>query len=120
MTTTTSGLRDDAGASEGPEDWYRLPADVVLGRLGSTPDGLSATEAARRLAEVGPNELARPDKPSAVRVALSQLRDPMNVMLIAVMAVSLVPRDPSAVVYLRVLTRPLNIEIRLHIVFWDV
>jgi Ca2+-transporting ATPase len=67
-------------------------------RLGSSSDGLSAAEAARRLAEVGPNELARPDKPSAIRVALGQLRDPMNLMLVAVMAVSLVIDQASTAV----------------------
>jgi P-type Ca2+ transporter type 2C len=98
MTTTTNRLGAAASSAQAAEDWYRLPADAVLQRLGSSPDGLSATEAARRLAEVGPNELARPDKPSAVRVALSQLRDPMNLMLLAVMAVSLVIDQTSTAV----------------------
>jgi len=36
---------------------HTVEATEVLDRLGSTPDGLSAAEAAARHAEVGPNEL---------------------------------------------------------------
>jgi P-type Ca2+ transporter type 2C len=63
---------------------------VVLQRLGSSVDGLSSSEAARRLAEVVPNELARPDKPSVLKLALVQVHDPMNLMLLAVLAVLVV------------------------------
>src|SRR5262245_41180778 len=47
------------------ETWHSQPAEVVLAKLGSTPKGLSAQEAARRLAANGPNELkeARPVSP---------------------------------------------------------
>ena len=98
MTTSTSRPRPTASSIPAPEDWYQLPAAVVLERLGSSADGLSDAEAARRLSEVGPNELAPPDKPSALRVALSQLRDPMNLMLLAVMAVSFVIDQSSTAV----------------------
>jgi P-type Ca2+ transporter type 2C len=80
-----------AEPSDGPaEEWYRLPAEVVLQHLGSSVEGLSSREAARRLAEVGPNELARPDKPSVLKLALVQVSDPMNLMLLVVLVVSLV------------------------------
>lgn len=72
------------------EPWERLEVEEVLARLDSGPDGLSAADAARRLAEVGPNELARPEQPSVLRLALVQLRDPMNLMLLAVAVVSIV------------------------------
>jgi hypothetical protein len=56
-----------AGTSSGPaEEGYRQQAEVVLERLGSSVDGLSSAEAARRLDEVGPNERARPDEPSVL------------------------------------------------------
>lgn len=39
-------------------DWHRLETTEALQRLGVEPDrGLSGEEAARRLAEHGPNEL---------------------------------------------------------------
>jgi P-type Ca2+ transporter type 2C len=79
-----------AASSGAAEEWYRRPAEVVLQRLGSSVDGLPPAEAARRLVEVGPNELARPDEPSVLKLALVQLRDPMNLMLLVVLVVSLV------------------------------
>jgi hypothetical protein len=56
-----------AASSGATEEWYRRPAEVVLQRLGSSVDGLSSAEAARRSVEVGQNELARPDQPSRRR-----------------------------------------------------
>jgi P-type Ca2+ transporter type 2C len=89
MSTGTVAPRPAAPSPQAAE-WHRLPVERVLDELGTNPDGLSATEAARRLAEVGPNELARPDKPSVLKLALVQVNDPMNLMLLVVLAVSLV------------------------------
>lgn len=86
----TSQPHPGASSGDPAEEWYRRPAEVVLQRLGSSVDGLSSAEAARRPAEVGPNELARPDKPSVLKLALVQLHDPMNPMLLVVLVVSLV------------------------------
>ncbi len=59
-----------------------LPADDVLGRLGSTAAGLSRGEAAVRLAEIGANTLrshgARP-----LAVLARQLRNPLLILLVA-------------------------------------
>jgi P-type Ca2+ transporter type 2C len=52
--------------------------------------GLSRTEAAARLSRYGPNQIASEKPPSTWAVALQQLRDPLNVRLVAVVAVSLV------------------------------
>ncbi|MEZ5905837.1 MAG: cation-transporting P-type ATPase [Geminicoccaceae bacterium] len=47
-----------------PEDWAALAVDVVRARLGASDDGLEPVEAARRLAEHGPNRLpAAPGRP---------------------------------------------------------
>ena len=50
--------------------WHSQPAEMVLTKLGSTPKGLSAQEAARRLATDGPNELkeAKPISPVEILV----------------------------------------------------
>ena len=45
--------------------WYASTAEDVLARLSSDRQGLSADEAARRLAEHGPNRLTRQQGPSA-------------------------------------------------------
>ena len=57
--------------------------------LGSDPSvGLTAAEASARLSRFGPNQIIAEKPPSVLRVAVKQLRDPMNIMLIAVTAVS--------------------------------
>jgi len=81
---------DGTGPTEATEAWHQLPAETVLDRLGSGVDGLTPEQAAQRLIEVGPNELARPDKPSRLILALVQVRDPMNLMLLAVLVVSII------------------------------
>ncbi len=84
----TASITAPADPTLSPTDWYRRPAEQVLAELGSDLQGLSAAEVARRLSSTGPNELAAAPRPSRWQVALSQLRDPMNVMLLAVMVVS--------------------------------
>ncbi len=87
----------DSGPARAP---YLLPVDAVLATLGSDADeGLSAAEAAARLGRHGPNRIVGERAPSLWRVVLGQLRDPMNLMLIAVAAVSLVIGEvPTAIV----------------------
>ena len=66
-------------------------ATDVSADLGSDPrSGLTAAEAAERLGRYGPNQITGEKPPSILVVALSQLRDPMNIMLIIVTAVSFV------------------------------
>ena len=69
---------------------YGATPDAVIDQLGSDREqGLSQVEADRRLAEYGRNEIAAEKPPSMVAVALAQLRDPMNLMLIVVTVVSI-------------------------------
>ena len=51
---------------------------------------MAATEAADRLARYGPNQLKEETKASVWEVALGQLRDPMNIMLVVVVIASLI------------------------------
>ncbi len=81
--------------AEGPEPTVAAPhareAAEVAAELGSdVANGLSAAAAADRLARYGPNEITGEQPPSLVAVALLQLRDPMNLMLVAVAIVGLV------------------------------
>lgn len=90
----TAETTDRTGAGTAPPDgeapYLRAAAEVAAG-LRTDPDrGLTASEAAQRLAQHGPNQIAGEPAPSMFAVALIQLRDPMNLMLVAVTVVSFV------------------------------
>ena len=73
----------------GPEAWFAQDEAAVVAALETDADqGLSQAEAAARLARDGANEITGEKPPSVWQVALEQLREPMNIMLIAVTAVS--------------------------------
>ena len=67
---------------------YTEEKEAVLQSLGSGENGLSAEEAAKRLAEQGPNRLQGPKGKSLARRFLEQLADPMILILLAAAAVS--------------------------------
>ncbi len=70
--------------------WFDKPVDDVLSALGSNADsGLSSGEATARLATYGPNVIAAEPSPSVWALALAQLKDSMNLMLVAVSVVSM-------------------------------
>ena len=69
-------------------EWYQLEIEAALGRAKSSPQGLSGAEAARRLAENGPNRLAEQKKAGLFQRFLQQMADPMIVVLLAAAAVS--------------------------------
>jgi P-type Ca2+ transporter type 2C len=77
--------------SEPARHWYAEDSQAALAAFDSdAASGLTASEAADRLARYGPNEIAGEKPPSVWAIALEQLRNPMNIMLIAVVVVSLV------------------------------
>ena len=90
MSTTV-----DLGAAGDTQPYARDAADVVAGLESDATNGLTAAEAAARLSSYGVNEIAKEQPPSVVQVALQQLRDPMNIMLIAVTIVSFVIGEVS-------------------------
>ncbi|WP_061962450.1 cation-translocating P-type ATPase [Demequina flava] len=69
--------------------WWALPADDVLDHVDATTAGLSGDEASSRLARYGPNQLEAKKSASWYQLAFKQVVDPMNLMLLAVTAVSL-------------------------------
>lgn len=84
------------GTEAPPTAWHALEADAVAATLATDPtSGLAEPEAARRLQQNGPNTLTEDAKPSAVLVALSQLRDPMNLMLLVVGGISILIQQGS-------------------------
>src|SRR6478735_4330652 len=87
----TSSKTDVSVPDPGPDaaQPYALDAADVAAGMGSDPvAGLTGAEAASRLARFGPNKITGEKPPSVLTVALTQLRDPMNIMLVAVTAVS--------------------------------
>src|SRR5215475_12956783 len=84
MTTTeaapASGERPAAGESVA---WYALSPVDAAGMLGVDPaNGLTAAEAASRLASVGPNKFAEAAVEPRWHAFLRQYRDPMQIVLL--------------------------------------
>ncbi|NNL67194.1 MAG: cation-translocating P-type ATPase [Myxococcales bacterium] len=77
-------------------DWHRLEADEAVARLESDAGaGLSDAEAARRLAEHGPNALPEGRRRSLAAMLLGQFSDFMILVLLAAAAVSGVVGEPA-------------------------
>ena len=69
---------------------YARDVDDVVQLLGSNAEsGLGSADAARRLEADGPNEITGEAPPSVWAIALGQFKNPMNLMLVAVVAVSI-------------------------------
>jgi P-type Ca2+ transporter type 2C len=86
MTATAATIEQPAG---GGLTWYALSAQDVTAQLGVDADtGLTVAEVERRQAEYGPNELPTEPPPSVWVVAREQLVNPMNIMLLFVVAAS--------------------------------
>ena len=83
-------LRQQAGdAGTGPvAPWTRDAPDLAAALGADLENGLTPPEARNRLATYGPNQITGEKPPSVWAVALAQLRDPMNLMLVAVTVVS--------------------------------
>ena len=73
-----------------------LDPAAALARMASRADGLTAGEAAARLAEHGPNQVARDDRPGSVRLLGRAVVNPLVVLLAALAAVSLATGDSRA------------------------
>jgi Ca2+-transporting ATPase len=72
------------------EAWHNRSAEEVLAHLGSLATGLSAQEAAQRLAADGPNELKEGNRIGPVRMFVSQFKSLIIWILIAAGVVSAV------------------------------
>ena len=75
-------------AADGAVAWHAMAAAEVIARIGSTPDGLTPEEAARRLTEGGPNELRQAKQPGFAQVLLGQFKSFIVWLLIGAAAVS--------------------------------
>jgi Ca2+-transporting ATPase len=66
------------------EPYARDAGDLVVALQSNDTNGLTSAEAASRLAQNGPNEIAREKPPSVWAIAGGEFRNPMNIMLIIV------------------------------------
>ncbi|HEV7266449.1 MAG TPA: HAD-IC family P-type ATPase [Falsiroseomonas sp.] len=81
--------------------WHALSSDAVLSRLASGPAGLSAGEAARRLAEHGPNRLPAAAPRGALRRFLAQFSNLLiHVLIAAAVTTALLGHPTDAAVIL--------------------
>jgi Mg2+-importing ATPase len=78
----------DAGAA-----WWSLAAEDLLARLDSSPQGLSALEAGRRIAQTGPNTVEDAPGLAPLRLLARQFASPLVLILFLGAVVSLVLRD---------------------------
>jgi P-type Mg2+ transporter len=70
------------------DDFLSLPAEELLNRLKTSPQGLSSEEAQERIEIYGPNELARKKKRAAILNFLSRFKSPLVIILMIAGAVS--------------------------------
>src|SRR2546429_10002871 len=83
--SANQGLRRMNYPVDQQDNWSALTPDTVLRRLGSSVTGLSYDEAARRLAQYGPNRLPSGKRRSALHRLLLQFH---NVLLYVLLAAS--------------------------------
>ena len=76
------------GGAGPPNSWHALPAEAVLEHLDTSPDGLSAAEAALRLTQHGPNRLPEPPRRGTLLRFLDQFRNLLIYVLLGSAAVS--------------------------------
>ena len=69
-------------------NWHAMPPDAVLDHVQTSPQGLSAGEAQRRLAEHGPNVLTEGPRRGPLAMMLGQFRDFMILVLLVAAMIS--------------------------------
>ncbi|MGW5381327.1 cation-translocating P-type ATPase [Nocardia sp. NPDC003963] len=80
-------------------DWHVRDAAAVVTALDSDSEsGLSPAEVEERRRSFGTNEIAAEPAPSTIAIAIRQVEDPMNLMLVAVAAVSVVIGEISTAI----------------------
>ena len=73
--------------------WHAASIDETLAGCRSRADGLTSAEAARRLAEVGPNRLPAPPRVTVLEVLIDQLNSVIVYLLLAAIVVSMFFHD---------------------------
>lgn len=94
------------------EQEYLQPSEALLRRFHTPPGGLTAEEAERRQGKYGPNQLKGSKKQTLFQRFLTQLKDPMLLILLAAAAISaitnLIAGESMAEVFMILLVVLLN------------
>ena len=69
-------------------NWQKISPEQAIAELRSTRDGITTTEAARRLAEHGPNELAAAERVSALALLAEQFKNVLIIVLLIAVGLS--------------------------------
>ena len=81
---------------EAPQEtlsWHALEEDGIFSRLQTSPGGLTGEEAARRLAQFGPNTLPAKKPPGALAITIHQFKSPLIYILLVAGVISLLIGD---------------------------
>ena len=89
VAAVQSGL--SSGTARSP--WHAVSVDRLWIEFGTSPEGLSEDEAAKRLEATGPNRLPPAAGVSALRILLAQLRSIVVLLLIGAVILSIVLGD---------------------------
>src|SRR5512141_2945638 len=73
---------------EPQNNWHTFSVSEALDRLKTNPAGLAVTEASRRLAELGPNELTASRGISAWMILLEQFKNVLIIILLVAVGLS--------------------------------
>jgi len=94
IVTRSNGSDQKITTDRDQEAWHVLAVPDVCARFGTSPkDGLSAEEAARRLAQYGPNELAEAPRPSFLQRLWGQFNSFLVILLIVAAVISAILGD---------------------------
>jgi P-type Mg2+ transporter len=86
------------------EDCYwSISAEEQLRRLNSSTEGLTSSEATRRLAIYGPNRLRPRRNDGSLSLLLAQFKSPITLILIGAASLSFFLRDPTDAVIILVI-----------------
>lgn len=86
--TAAHRLATPPATPDGAPPWHQMPIEAVLEALQSTPQGLSAEEARRRLATGGPNDITEGKRRTPLRMFVDQFTDFMILVLLAAAVIS--------------------------------
>ncbi|MFW5914824.1 MAG: cation-transporting P-type ATPase, partial [Thermoplasmatota archaeon] len=76
------------GETISEKTWHDRSLDEVIDELGTSSHGLTKEEAERRLKTHGLNELEEGEQLSKVKLLLAQLKNPLNLVLVAAALIS--------------------------------
>jgi P-type Mg2+ transporter len=105
-------IQEPHAATPVPAQFWQLPSDALFYKLGSNPDGLSQTDADRRLAVYGSNRTEASRSQSILRKLGHRILNPLVAMLLVAAAVSGVSGDlGSFAIIVAVLSLSLTLDI---------